>query len=206
MTSPRSGHYQPEDSGPAQQEGSNIAYNNNLRAGIDLGVQKILARILLGLGYSYRERLNRVGLFSKRRNRGRVIKVYEIMKYMNRPGDYCRFESDKIAAKITAHKWVWGGEAALEQAVREIGPITAVINASLKSFQHYKGGVYYDENCNGYVTDEVLVVGFGIEDGMKYWLVKNSWGTDWGDDGYIKIAKDRGNHCEIASFVRHPIV
>ncbi|XP_043541117.1 procathepsin L-like [Chiloscyllium plagiosum] len=84
--------------------------------------------------------------------------------------------------------------------------MSVVINASLKSFQHYKGGVYYDENCNGYVTDEVLVVGFGIEDGMNYWLVKNSWGTGWGEDGYIKIAKDRGNHCEIASFVRYPVV
>ncbi|XP_072418128.1 procathepsin L-like [Chiloscyllium punctatum] len=134
------------------------------------------------------------------------INSAETYPYIGKHGDYCRFESDKIAAKITDYNWVWGGEAALEQAVREIGPMTAVINASLKSFQHYKGGVYYDENCNGYVTAEVLVVGFGIEDGMKYWLVKNSWGTDWGDDGYIKIAKDRGNHCEIASFVRYPIV
>ncbi|XP_043541614.1 procathepsin L-like, partial [Chiloscyllium plagiosum] len=134
------------------------------------------------------------------------INSAETYLYTGKDRDYCRFQPDKIAAKITDDKWVWGGEAALEQAVREIGPMSVVINASLKSFQHYKGGVYYDENCNGYVTDEVLVVGFGIEDGMNYWLVKNSWGTDWGEDGYIKIAKDRGNHCEIASFVRYPVV
>ncbi|XP_072418096.1 procathepsin L-like [Chiloscyllium punctatum] len=134
------------------------------------------------------------------------INSEETYPYTGKDGGFCRFQRDKIAAKITDYKWVWGGEAALEQAVREIGPMSVVINASLKSFQHYKGGVYYDENCNGYVTDEVLVVGFGIEDGMKYWLVKNSLGTDWGDDGYIKIAKDRGNHCGIASFVRYPIV
>ncbi|XP_043542613.1 procathepsin L-like [Chiloscyllium plagiosum] len=134
------------------------------------------------------------------------INSEETYPYTGKDTDYCRFQPDKIAAKITDYKWVWGGEAALEQAVREIGPMSVVINASLKSFQHYKGGVYYDENCNGYVTDEVLVVGFGIEDGMNYWLVKNSWGTDWGEDGYIKIAKDRGNHCEIASFVRYPVV
>ncbi|XP_072418095.1 procathepsin L-like isoform X2 [Chiloscyllium punctatum] len=134
------------------------------------------------------------------------INSVETYPYTGKHGDDCRFKPDKIAAKITGCKWVSRGEAALEQAVREIGPMSVVINASLKSFQHYKGGVYYDENCNGYVTDEVLVVGFGIEDGMKYWLVKNSWGTDWGEDGYIKIAKDRGNHCGIASVVRYPVV
>ncbi|XP_043551027.1 procathepsin L-like [Chiloscyllium plagiosum] len=134
------------------------------------------------------------------------INSEETYPYTGKDTDYCRFQPDKIAAKITDYKWVWGGEAALEQALREIGPMSVVINASLKSFQHYKGGVYYDENCNGYVTDEVLVVGFGTKDEMNYWLVKKSWGTDWGEDGYIKIAKDRGNHCEIASFVRYPVV
>ncbi|XP_043562324.1 procathepsin L-like [Chiloscyllium plagiosum] len=68
------------------------------------------------------------------------INSAETYPYIGKHGRYCKFQPDKIAAKITNHKWVSGGEAALEQAVREIGPMSVVINASLKSFQHYKGG------------------------------------------------------------------
>ena len=50
------------------------------------------------------------------------------------------------------------------------------------------------------------VVGFGKENGEKYWLVKNSWSEQWGDQGYIKMARDRDNHCGIASYAVYPIV
>ena len=45
-----------------------------------------------------------------------------------------------------------------------------------------------DENCGTDQDHAVLTVGWGHDDGKEYWLVKNSWGEDWGDDGYIKIA------------------
>lgn len=50
-------------------------------------------------------------------------------------------------------------------------------------------------------------MGFGTSDeGADYWLVKNSWGYDWGDKGYIKIARNRESHCGIADDSYYPIV
>lgn len=45
----------------------------------------------------------------------------------------------------------------------------------------------------------MVIVGYGIENKQEYWLLKNSWGTDWGENGYIKMARNKNNHCGIAS-------
>ncbi|KAF1598436.1 Cathepsin S, partial [Eudyptes moseleyi] len=97
-----------------------------------------------------------------------------------------------------------GDEAALKDAVANVGPISVSIDASQPTFFLYKTGIYHDPSCSQEVNHAVLVIGYGSSDGEDYWLVKNSWGAHFGEQGYIRMARNRGNHCGIASYGAYP--
>jgi len=82
-----------------------------------------------------------------------------------------------------------GDENELLQAVFLNGPVSIAYQVA-GDFKAYKTGVYSSTLCNNTATDvnhAVVAVGFGHQDGMDYWIVKNSWGTSWGDNGFFKI-------------------
>lgn len=89
-------------------------------------------------------------------------------------------------------------ETQLALAVREIGPITVAIDAGSPYLMFYWEGIYDDPDCTTAVNHAVTIVGYGTDsNGQDYWIVKNSWGSDWGDNGYIKMRRGV-NLCGIA--------
>ncbi|KAJ8665127.1 hypothetical protein QAD02_006789 [Eretmocerus hayati] len=121
---------------------------------------------------------------------------------------WCKFNSSNIGASITGYVRIKkNDEDDLKAAVATVGPVSVAIYAT-ENFRYYKSGVFYDPLCDSeHQNHAVLVVGYGTtENNQDYWLVKNSWGEDWGDNGYIKMARNKDNHCLIASMASYPTV
>jgi cathepsin L len=123
--------------------------------------------------------------------------------------DNCHFNRANVGATDTGYVDVKSGdEKALEQATATVGPISVAIDASHFSFQFYSHGVYNPWWCSSTRLDHgVLVVGYGTDDkGKQYWIVKNSWGPGWGNEGYIWMARNANNKCGIATQASYPLV
>merc|ERR1712168_40302 len=123
----------------------------------------------------------------------------------------CMFNASNVGATIS--KWTdipSGSEPDLQKAIATVGPISVGIDASQYTFQLYAGGIYYDENCSSQFLDHgVLAVGYGSKKSGQYkdyYLVKNSWGTDWGMKGYIEMSRNRNNNCGIATQASYPVI
>jgi len=122
--------------------------------------------------------------------------------------DVCRFKRADVGASDVGYTDIRSmDEDALKAAVASIGPISVAIDASHKSFQAYRHGIYNEPACSSTKLDHgVLVVGYGTELGQDYWLVKNSWGESWGIEGYVKMARNQRNMCGIATQASYPNV
>lgn len=120
----------------------------------------------------------------------------------------CTFNKSKIEVSIKGYNDVKGGENGLKHAVASVGPVSVAIDASNYDFQLYKEGVYYNPQCSQTMLDHaVLAVGYGTtSNGTDYWIVKNSWGDDWGMKGYIYMARNRNNSCGIATMPTYPLL
>ncbi|XP_036422410.1 digestive cysteine proteinase 1-like [Colossoma macropomum] len=114
----------------------------------------------------------------------------------------CHYNSSSLTARVRSYTNVTSGDVeALKAALFKNGPTAVSIDASHRSFTFYSNGVYYEPACKNGTDDldhAVLAVGYGVLDNQPYWLVKNSWSTYWGNDGYVLMSM-KDNNCGVAT-------
>lgn len=99
----------------------------------------------------------------------------------------CQYNESAVVTKIDSFKYFLYNQYALEQIIGNIGPASASINGDY--IKDYKSGIF-DTDCI-YTTSNlaVLIVGYGSENGTNYWIVRNCYGSDWGEDGYFRVIR-----------------
>jgi len=118
----------------------------------------------------------------------------------------CKNPLPASAVKITSYTDVKvNDDASLETAVVQ-GPVSVAIEADQPAFQFYTSGVF-DAACGDELDHGVLAIGYNVLNNKKYWIVKNSWGADWGNKGYIWMVRKTGEgQCGINMAASYPVV
>ncbi|XP_026726729.1 uncharacterized protein LOC113493107 [Trichoplusia ni] len=104
----------------------------------------------------------------------------------------CQFDASKIQVKVTeCHAYNLTSQEKLKQLLYHNGPI--VIGVHGNPLQTYHGGIMKDQECAwGQLNHAVLLVGYGEEHNVPFWVVKNSWGTKYGEQGYFRVERGEG--------------
>jgi len=110
----------------------------------------------------------------------------------------CKFNKKDAVAFVTGYFNVSTNETLMLETCYSTGPLSVAVDAS--SWQFYFGGVYEPVYCGhtlNALDHGVTIVGYGSQKDIfgaekDYWIIKNSWGGDWGEAGYMKLARGKG--------------
>jgi len=117
----------------------------------------------------------------------------------------CKFKKAKVVQHIDGYVNIRkGSETDMLNAVG-MRPVSAAIDAHHRPFKLYRSGVFSLDACTTHLTHGLLIVGYGKKDDRKYWKVKNSWGSTWGQGGYGQGIRDK-NMCAIGNWANYPII
>jgi C1A family cysteine protease len=118
-------------------------------------------------------------------------------------GGKCKFDANKVAATVSGYHYAGTeDENQIKQLLFENGPFAIAINAT--PLQFYFFGIFnpwFEFICNPKgLNHGVLLVGYGVSGNKPYWIVKNSWGSSWGEKGYFRIIAGKGA-CGVNQYV-----
>ncbi|CAH0382847.1 unnamed protein product [Bemisia tabaci] len=110
----------------------------------------------------------------------------------------CRVKPKKVVAKLAeVMRFADGDTSEMTYWIATSGTCSNAMNS--ESLQFYKNGIIRNAGCRGRVNHAVVLVGYGTENGQDFWIVRNSWGKKWGEDGYFRIARGV-NACSIEQY------
>ena len=108
------------------------------------------------------------------------------------PGEACRVPDSYFVYQVDEYGQV-AGEEDMMQEIYQRGPIACGV-AVPDALEDYTGGVFCDETGDMEVVHDISIVGYGVtDDGQKYWTVRNSWGSHWGEDGFFRVCRGTNN-------------
>ncbi|KAI3789977.1 hypothetical protein L2E82_02785 [Cichorium intybus] len=131
----------------------------------------------------------------------------EAYPYTGKDG-VCKYKAENAAVQvIESVNITMGAEDELKHAVGLVRPVSVAFQV-IAGFKQYTGGVFTSDHCGSDPMDvnhAVVAVGYGVENGVPYWLIKNSWGEDWGLNGYFKMEMGK-NMCGVATCASYPVI
>ncbi|RVE49205.1 hypothetical protein evm_006097 [Chilo suppressalis] len=116
----------------------------------------------------------------------------------------CAHDESKVAVNVTGcTQYIDKTEDELKQILANVGPLAIAVVGN--TFNCYTNGIHECDTSGDEINHAVLLVGYGEENGTPYWIVKNSWGTGWGEEGYIRLPMYK-NACRLRENVFSGIV
>jgi len=106
----------------------------------------------------------------------------------------CQFDKSKAQITLKSHSMVSSDEEEIKEQLYTVGPLSVALNAS-SSLMGYTGGIINLDasSCDPARLDHgVTLVGYGTEDGQDFWILKNSWNTNWVEQGFFRMARGSG--------------
>ena len=107
------------------------------------------------------------------------------------PGEACYVPPSYYQYGVDEYGHVKGEEAMMNELMQR-GPFACSI-AVPEGLDEYEGGIFYDITGDIHTVHEVSVVGWGEQNGIPYWRIRNSWGSHWGEDGFFRVVRGSNN-------------